>query len=390
MSFLLEIDATRWRAHVADVRSTVESVEATTLVPVVKGGGYGLGQQLLAGECTTLGVSCVAVGTVAEVPEVAVTFGGDVLVLEPYEPRDAVATADWDALCASDLAHRLVRTLASLDGVRAAVTASTAADTRGPVRAVVEGLTSVRRFGFEEHLMVAALGEPATRAALADGSLRLEGLALHLPMAPGTPSRVEQVVAWGHRWAELVRSLPDAAVTERAATLWVSHLTDEELRRVREALPGIPLRPRVGTRVWLGDRGALRASGTVLAVHPYDGAVTAGYRQRKGPRDGTLVVVSGGTSHGVALEAPSPAATVRQRAVAAGTGALEAVGRALSPFTWQGKQRWFAEPPHMHVSLVWLPRGCVVPAVGDRLTCEVRFSTAVFDHVELVPAAGGA
>ena len=93
------------------------------------------------------------------------------------------------------------------------------------------------------------------------------------------------------------------------------------------------------------------------------------------------MVVSGGTAHGVALEAPSPAASVRQRVVAAGTGALEATGRALSPFSWAGKQRWFAEPPHQHVSLLWLPRGCVVPAVGDTLTADARFTPARFDAV---------
>jgi hypothetical protein len=67
--------------------------------------------------------------------------------------------------------------------------------------------------------------------------------------------------------------------------------------------------------------------------------------------------------------------------VTAGTGALDAAGRALSPFRWQGKQRWFAEPPHQHVSMVWLPAGVVVPAVGDRLDADVRYTTSRFDAV---------
>ena len=100
-----------------------------------------------------------------------------------------------------------------------------------------------------------------------------------------------------------------------------------------------------------------------------------------GPKDSTLVVVSGGTAHGIGLNAPTPATSLKQRAVTAGTGVLDAAGRALSPFTWAGKQRWFAEPPHQNHSMLWLPRGCVIPAVGDFVTAEVRFTTSRFDAV---------
>ena len=130
-----------------------------------------------------------------------------------------------------------------------------------------------------------------------------------------------------------------------------------------------------------GERSALHAAGSVLAVHPVPVGTHVGYRQRTGPKDGTLVVVSGGTSHGIGLTAPTPAASVRQRVVTAGTGALDAAGRALSPFRWEGKQRWFAEPPHQHTSMVWLPKGCVIPAVGDRMPADVRFTTSRFDAV---------
>ena len=121
--------------------------------------------------------------------------------------------------------------------------------------------------------------------------------------------------------------------------------------------------------------------GTALAVHPLPDGTHVGYRQRSGPAGGTLVVVSGGTSHGIGLSAPTPAANFRQRVVTAGTGALDAAGRALSPFIWEGKQRWFAEPPHQQHSMIWLPRGCVVPEVGDQVPAEVRFTTSRFDAV---------
>jgi hypothetical protein len=116
-------------------------------------------------------------------------------------------------------------------------------------------------------------------------------------------------------------------------------------------------------------------------VHPLAEGTHVGYRQRTGPKDGTLIVVSGGTAHGIGLSAPTPATSVRQRVVTAGTGALDAAGRALSPFTWAGKQRWFAEPPHQHHSMIWLPRGTVVPTVGERLPADVRFTTSRFDDV---------
>jgi hypothetical protein len=142
----------------------------------------------------------------------------------------------------------------------------------------------------------------------------------------------------------------------------------------------LSVRPRIGTRLWL-DRTSLKARGTVLAVHPLPNGTHVGYRQRSGPRDGTLVVVSGGTSHGIGLSAPSPASSVRQRVVTAGTGALDAAGRAMSPFTCDGKQRWFAEAPHAQVSMIWLPRGAVIPTVGDQLTADVRFTTSHFDAI---------
>ena len=62
-------------------------------------------------------------------------------------------------------------------------------------------------------------------------------------------------------------------------------------------------------------------------------------------------------------------------------GGLEAAGLSLSPFVVAGRQRWFAEPPHMHVSLVLLPESVPPPAVGDEVTASVRFTTASFDAV---------
>lgn len=213
------------------------------------------------------------------------------------------------------------------------------------------------------------------------------GLALHLPIAQpadeisprgveSSTGRVRETLRWGGNWAAELEHIGGP----EAACLWVSHLDDSELGAVVRSCSTLSVRPRIGTRLWL-DRTSLKARGTVLAVHPLPNGTHVGYRQRSGPRDGTLVVVSGGTSHGIGLSAPSPASSVRQRVVTAGTGALDAAGRAMSPFTCDGKQRWFAEAPHAQVSMIWLPRGAVIPTVGDQLTADVRFTTSHFDAI---------
>src|SRR5215203_2325365 len=74
----LTVDAERWR------RGLRTMVEATPgIVPVIKGNGYGFGRDLLAGEAHDLGLSMVAVGTYAEVPDALAAFDGDVMVMTP-------------------------------------------------------------------------------------------------------------------------------------------------------------------------------------------------------------------------------------------------------------------------------------------------------------------
>jgi Alanine racemase, N-terminal domain len=383
MSFTVTIDAQRWRDHQDAVAASVQRSAGAPVVPVIKGGGYGLGQSRLTSEAVRLGADTVAVGTVFEVEEVAGQGTHDILVLEPYEPRDSVASDAWWGVGQALHAGRVIRTIASTSALLS-LTEGT-----GSVRVVLEAATSMHRFGMDESELLGILADARIREALARGRILIEGLALHLPIAQpadeddprrvslGT-AKVREVVRWAGLWSAETdvwsgHNSPECRV-------WVSHLDDAELAAVASSVPDVVLRARIGTRLWL-DRSAMRASGTVLAVHPLPTGTHVGYRQRTGPKDGTLVVVSGGTSHGIGLSAPTPAASARQRVVAAGTGALDAAGRALSPFRWQGKQRWFAEPPHMHVSLVWLPAGVMVPAVGDRLDADVRYTTSTFDAV---------
>lgn len=397
MSFVISIDTARWQAHQDSVRDAI-AASGATVVPVAKGNGYGVGNTRLAAEASRLGTGAIAIGTVHEAPQVLDVPGDlDVLILEPLSLRGRVASQAWLSLADHPGAGRIIHTIASPEAASDVAALSTPA---APRRVVLEGLTSMRRFGMTEDEVAAAISTLAPH--IASGAITLEGLALHLPIAtPEEPriasmsmlsthdpspspvvvgsARVHEVVAWGLLWPTLLANL---AGPVDAGSLWLSHLSDLEAGQVRTALPDLPLRLRVGTRLWLGDRGSLRAHGTVLAVHATSQGQSAGYHQRRGPKEGSIVVVSGGTSHGVALTAPRPARSARQRAAAAGSGALEAAGRFRSPFRLpSGGHAWFLEPPHMHVSMLRIPKGTIPPPVGEELDCDIRFTTVHPDHI---------
>jgi hypothetical protein len=91
-------------------------------------------------------------------------------------------------------------------------------------------------------------------------------------------------------------------------------------------------------------------------------------------------VVAGGTAHGIGLEAPTGGATLKDRAARIAKGGLDAAGFVRSPFTVDGKQRLFAEPPHMQASMLFLSHGARVPSVGDEVDVRVRYTTTSFDE----------
>jgi alanine racemase len=342
MTFDLHVDAARWRRHLAGV------AEATPgIVPVAKGNGYGLGRDLLAAETTSLGCSMLAVGTYDEVPDALAAFGGGVMVLSPWRPFLTNVTYD----------DRVVHTVGRFDDVEALAA-------RGDqTRVVVEGETSMARHGFDRHELAAV--------AAALGDLRVEGFAVHLPMAGGNLTEAEG-------WAAAL-----GASQVETETVFLSHLTGAELTELGERRPGLTIRPRIGTALWLGDLGAFDVRSTVLDLHHVSRGERVGYRQRPVPRDGYLLVLAGGTSHGVGLEAPRDQASALQRGKTLAKGGLEATGFMLSPFTIDGKQRWFAEPPHMQASLVFLPASARAPEVGDTVSAAVRYTTTTFDDITL-------
>lgn len=331
MPFSLYVDRDRWQEHLRAFLSKCPGV-----VPVIKGNGYGFGRELLAKQAAELQVPCVAVGTYDEIDSVRRAYDGDLLVLSPWRPF-------LDAPLADEQVIHTVSRASDLDQLAGS-----------GARIVVEVMTSMRRHGIQR--------DEVTEAAARLSGLRFEGWALHLPFGPGAvPEAVE---------------LADRLRTAREAPVWASHIPPERLAEL-----GPDARLRSGTALWLGDPGSRQVRGTVLDVHQVHRGDRFGYYQSRAPGDGYLVVITGGTMHGVALEPPRPAGSFRQRAQSVARGGLEAVGRTLSPFTIDGRKRWFAEPPHMQCSLIWLPESVSPPAVGDEVPARIRYPLATFDRV---------
>jgi alanine racemase len=348
MPLTLYVDGDRWRRHLQQVRDAHPGI-----VPVVKGNGYGFGVPRLADRAAWLGVDTVAVGTYVEVAAVAGPFaqrsGGSVMVLSPWRPFETRAV----------LEPHVIHTVGRLEDLRALAERGTGRD-HSP-RVVLERLTSMRRHGFSARGLREA-------AAELDG-VAVEGVAVHLPISKG--SHLTEV-------SRLMTDVVAAGLSTRR--VYVSHLTDLELGSLRQSYPDYEFRPRIGTALWLGDREALRVRSTVLDVHPVERGDVFGYRSRTAPAAGTILVVSGGTAHGIGLESPTGGATLKDRAARIAKGGLDAAGWVRSPYTVDGKLRLFAEPPHMQASMLFVSQGARVPEVGDEVPVRVRFTATTFDE----------
>lgn len=344
----LHVDAAAWR-------STLKAVadELPGLVPVAKGNGYGFGLRRLAIESVLLGADTIAVGTMAEVGEVAAAGSfARIIVLTPWHPGEI--ELEPGALPPDTT---LVRTVGSMDGLRAM--------DRRPV--IIECQTSLRRHGLG-HRDLPALVRQYERSMIT-------GFAVHLPLdRPGGYDPTREVARW-------VESLRATALPLR--TMYVSHLAATELETLRAHYPGLEFRPRVGTKLWLGDRATFAARASVLDVVPLRKGDRFGYRQRAARRAGHLLVASGGTAHGIGLEAPRAVRGLIARVKALAGGLLGALNRNRSPYSWNRRRLWFAEPPHMQVSLLWVPESVQPPKEGDELAVDVRMTTTHFDRVVL-------
>jgi len=346
MSLVLHVDGDRWRAHLREV-----AANRPGLVPVIKGNGYGFGLRRLARKSAWLGVDTVAVGTPSEVDDVASRFDGDLLVLTGWRSFEAAAIKD-------KYADRVIRTVGRIEDLEQLL------DAEGSPRIVLERMTSMKRHGFTAR----GLREAAERVRSRPG-VRVEGASIHLPLGDG------------NNLAEAEQLMTDIVAAGLTGTVWVSHLSVADVAKLQEQFGDFEIRQRIGTELWLGDRGALEVRAHVLDSHPVERGEVVGYRSRKVPRNGTVLVVSGGTAHGIGLEAPTGESSVRARASSVARGGLDALGLAKSPFTVDGKARYFAEPPHMQASMLFLPSGVTVPQVGETVPVRVRYTATDVDEV---------
>ncbi|GAA4894610.1 alanine racemase [Tessaracoccus lubricantis] len=338
MTLTLHIDAHRWRAHQDAFQQQVSG-----LVPVAKGNGYGFRLGVLAAEADRLGAQTLAVGIAEEVQQVrAGGWHHDIVVLNPWRPFDGAASALLDD-------PKVITTVSRVEDLRAL------SQSHPRARVVVEIETAMHRHGLD----------PRQLTADTFGDLWFEGWAIHLP-ADGSLTEANRLAQTG--------------LATRTGPVWVSHLSVDDYRSFAAGLD-VPTFLRVGTRLWLGDKQAYRTTATVLDVHRIRKGHKLGYHGVAAPRDGWIVIVSGGTAHGVALAAPVPQRSWKQRGVTVAQGLLDAAGRTLSPYQIGGRKRAFAEPPHMHSSMVFVPGDDSHVKVGDEVPVTTRMTTATPDRI---------
>ena len=316
MTLHLVVDRRRWHDHVARVADAVGS-----LIPVVKGNGYGFGRNVLMPHAVHMS-NTVAVGTVFEASDVPA--GTTALVLSPVGDAMPDAVSPTTIFTVGSRAHvdRLVA-----HGLRC--------------RVVVKVASSMQRFGVD-----ASDAADLVRYAH-DHGCEPVAWSIHPSLAGTDAQRAAEVAALA---ASLDASLP----------LHVSHVV-ESVEAVRTALPGHTVIARLGTALWLGDKSMVRLEADVLERRKYVRGTTLGYRATSIAEDGFVVVVGAGTAHGVAPLADN-----------------------LSPFHFERTRIALVEPPHMHVTMLFVPAGSACPYVGDRLDVQQPMTRIHVDAIDWV------
>jgi alanine racemase len=376
MTFSLTVDSAKFRGHLVSVMNNYAAAGAE-LVPVIKGNGYGFGRRILAQEASRLGCNRIAIGTVWELGQTLADFAGEILVLEPFNSADEFAVAQWR----DHLEHNAARIIVTVSNVDLAAVRSA-----GAKNVYLEGKTSLSRFGILHHDM---------QSVTSFNDLNVLGLTLHLPIVqPASKVDATTEISSAFDGATLSQAMTETwnwiVLYQELATkfslpkhLSLSHISEDQVKSLKKMMQSynfdLAIDVRVGTKLWLGEPSSLQASGTVLQIHEITHKQTVGYQQTETGNKKRLIVVSGGTAHGVAMAAPSNASSLRKKGVAIAEGFSQAIGKVRSPFSCKGKNLDFVEPPHMQVSMLW--SNDMTIAVGDELNCNVRNTTSNFDRV---------
>lgn len=314
MAVTLYVDRAAWFAHLGATWSAYPGI-----VPVVKGNGYGFGRERLARLAVDLGVDELAVGTVHEAA--GIPPGPTVVVLTPALAHELVPLPD------------AVLTIGSERHLAAAVEAGFGG------RVVVKLVSQMRRFGVATDELKGLL-DAVDRAGLG-----VHAFGLHFPLATPSEQHARAVRHW------LLR-LP------AGATLQASHVTPADLARLAAANPQVRIRARVGTALWHGDKAPLHLRADVLDRRSVGATEKVGYQLGGVPGAGQLVVVSGGTAHGV-----------------------YPLAGGLSPFHFRRTRLALVEPPHMHTSMLFVPKGSPVPEVGEELDLQRPLTQTMVDRI---------
>jgi alanine racemase len=207
---------------------------------------------------------------------------------------------------------------------------------RGHVAPVAVKLaSSMRRYGVDPDELASVL------AAVERAGLAVDQFTLHLPLM-GEAAEIE---GW------LPRLPHDTPLT-------VSHVDAGSLDRLRGRHPGRRIVARLGTALWHGDKSFLALRARVIEVRTVRAHEQAGYRLVDVPAAGALVMVGAGTAHGVH---PRP--------------------DGQSPFHFARRRLALLEPPHMHTSMVFVPAGDPVPAVGEEVDVQQPLTYVRVDRV---------
>jgi alanine racemase len=376
MTFLLKVDAEKFRGHLVSIMNS-HATAGSELVPVIKGNGYGFGRRLLADEASRLGCNRIAIGTVWELGQALADFSGQILVLEPYNSNDISAVAQWR----THLEHNSDRVIVTVSNVDLAAVRS-----EGAKNVYLEGKTSLSRFGILHHDM---------QSITNFSDLNVLGISLHLPIVQSASkvdatteissafngATLSQTMTETWNWIVLYQELSTKYSLPKHLSL--SHITEDQVKSLKKMMQSynfdLSIEVRVGTKLWLGAPSSLQAAGTVLQIHEITHKQTVGYQQTETGNNKRLIIVSGGTAHGVAMAAPINASSLRKKGVAISEACSQAIGTVRSPFSYKRKNLDFVEPPHMQVSMLWSNDMSI--AVGDELNCNVRNTTSNFDRI---------
>ena len=337
MTLRLTVDRTAWRAHVDHVAKSYAAAAANcSVVPVVKGNGYGFGRNVLASIADDL---VATLPSVDRAPTIAVGSVHELAGL-PWRLRPIVLTPPG-AGCAARLGDAHSAPIVTVGG-QAHIAALEG--WRGEI--LVKLTSSMRRFGVAPREL-----DDVDRRARAAG-LTVIGHSIHLPLAGEDADRSAEVDRW-LAVLETRRAVPDGR-----PTLWVSHLGPDAIAGLCARWPSWTFRVRLGTLLWHGDRSTWHLGADVVDVHPVSAGTVAGYHRTRVTSDGTLVVIGAGTAHGVTM-----------------------LDDGRSPFHFQRRRLAVLERPHMHTSMVFVRTGEPCPAIGDIVDVQRPLTMVAVDEL---------